>query len=541
MKHLIIALFIVSLSVPSYAATSSDGTRGGGEVALKKNGEIVIADSLERIIGTGFSIKYELHQALSLAGHLLVIYGAKPYDLYEKSESHTIFPYKDLIFKTFNKDEWFLGYYLSSDFIEKNILSRKIEYRLVDQLPEIPECLIHNSNTEKKLDDPAILTTVMGACTKGRVTWIHKDYFNKMSTIDQAALLIHEGLHRLTGDYLHGFMTEFTSGIRTALDIFYQQLHGGKPILSSEQVTSIKSMLRQMINLDLTSEHNFYNTWNIVKNGGALVGPSPAKIPDTAYLGIGLVLHEFSEIGEGVFVTNTYCPAPHQWINGCIMDLGPGAVLRNVYFAASDSMGEIKLGKNSRIENVIFKSFILKSQEFVRPINKSQDIFLEEKAVIENSMMTPIVGSLHLRKGAKISNIALSSLNQHAFVADGPYSQALVAIEMGEFSLLSNIDHGGLVGPSSTEIKKESDWIPTLKIKSNAKLDFKGKGLRCHCDKWVCNKEGNICNCVKGPDAYTAWGHGLPKIMSTVNINSIADIMTHCNQNIKTVLNHWMD
>jgi hypothetical protein len=262
-----------------------------------------------------------------------------------------------------------------------------IEYYLVDQLPNIPDCKRTVAYYGLRQAD----SVERYACTEGVRTYIVPEFFNSNLPLNhKAVILAHEGVRRLQYDDQSIF--RFTSGLLLALNEFDSQYHGQFRVLSDVDLTRIKESLRAGLKMEkLSNFHHFkpvdkkIESLTVWPQGGGFVETESVTIPAGAVenIGIGTVIKNSSlgnkisivgslssntEIGDNVFAKqadlhgskineNVTLENTNVCTMGCEIDNNTN--VQNAKFHLLNTwQGEIKIaiiiGRNSIVSNSEF-------------------------------------------------------------------------------------------------------------------------------------------------------------------------------------------
>ena len=269
-------------------AREGSGSHGGDAVQLADD-RVVLADSfLKANSGKGdhsaggrrFVIYPELKAELALVSKLLAAYGCK----FQQPEMYSAL---DTSHKRL------------CDFITKDVANAKeTEYYLVDKLDR-PEC---QNNAQYTL--PVGAKLIEGAaCTWGGRTYLRTDVFSKMSVRDQAKLMIHERMRALPKAPFLSEIAEFTGGVETMLNLYYEQKNGKWRELTAAEHASMAKLLEGLRIARLVrpaSDEAWFAMQtgrHIAVQGGGLVPAKGLRIESGAYVGVGSIVFDPGVIG----------------------------------------------------------------------------------------------------------------------------------------------------------------------------------------------------------------------------------------------------
>jgi|GEM_PF-3090127 len=189
---------------------------------------------------------------------------------------------------------------------------------LVSAIPDDPVCLIEGAIPNNTLGAKQELI----GCTIKNETYIQKDLFGKLPLADQVSLLVHERLHAALALYarqitldparIHLQIFAIAGGLKTALNRLYQQQHGDRTALTSDEYSSIQGMIDGLRTLGESCSN-----WDIAldQQGGGLVNraalsvtPQPSyRVDPTAFIGIGSTVngHTSLSIAQNTVILNS--------------------------------------------------------------------------------------------------------------------------------------------------------------------------------------------------------------------------------------------
>lgn len=288
------------VAVLATAQTSLGGESSGGtQFVVLKDDSVVLADPFVQKEAGTCELGADLKEEINRAGTLLVRYGATIAKAYYGG---TPLPFQ------------------YSEFVNSEVLGDHIEYRCVDQFPDY---VLRDCHAQERLVGlPKASRTVKGACTSGPVTWLNKKLFAKMTLREQAKTIIHERLHskrfkNLSPELAHQFISDLTNGLEVTLTLYNDQVVKGSRLpLSDEQISTIKLMIKRIIQLGMSKNryrdpNDLLNDWVVVRNGGGLFRFHEDRIE--GFLSVGSAIQN-GDAEKGSEIIDTFC-APFNFDN----------------------------------------------------------------------------------------------------------------------------------------------------------------------------------------------------------------------------------
>ena len=454
-KILVLSLSLILVAIAASADGGGGKEGGGDDYIILKDDTIILADPFVRRNGETFELSRELKAELKRVGRLLVQYGAA--NIYgEGNTSDRSIRFSDV---------------RDSAFIAETVLNSLIEYRFVSELPQIPAC-----ETRLQIENIPDGARVGGgiACTQGAMTWILEDLFRKQTIRQQALLIIHERLHALPANVAHEFISDLVAGIDLILDLYNAELNGARPLLTDEQVKTIRTMMKRIPQAGLgqqgpNSAIAFFNRMKVQKKCGGLTSRQATLGLDVC-LGVGSILEGHGTLRGPMLVLNST-------INGNVSAAHSSVIIKDSMLVGGAGDREdrinLELGPDSLIANSYIK-FDGTSRSFLSKGAKIRDSLLRSANGYERAWVSSWDNwTLELAEGAEIYQCDLENWTW----GKGQIGDSnRITLRLGANAQLSHLAHGFFYGKKKWYLFAQNER-PVMSIPSSTKLNFLARGM----------------------------------------------------------------